>query len=38
MPELAGDVDHGTALVELKRGERMAEIVWTRVLQVGAVE
>ncbi len=36
--ELSGDVDHRSALVKKQRGERMAEVVWARVLDAGSVE
>jgi hypothetical protein len=36
--ELAGDVDHRSALMKEERGERMTEAVWARVLDAGTVE
>jgi hypothetical protein len=38
VPELAGDVDHRPPLVEKKRGERVAEVIRSRVLLATAVE
>jgi hypothetical protein len=38
MAELPGDVDHRSALVNKQRGIRMAEVIWARVLDAGAVE